>query len=91
MIPLLLVNSKIVSDFTKKANIFNDFFAAQCTLKIIKNLNVNKAHGHDDISIRMLKVCDSEAVEPLSLIYKNCINSGIFPDIWERCHIIPTY
>ena len=24
-------------------------------LKIIRNLNVNKAHGHDDISIRMLK------------------------------------
>ena len=27
-------------------------------LKIIRNLNVNKARG-DDISIRMLKICDS--------------------------------
>ena len=26
--PPLLVNNKIVSDFTKKANLFNDFFAA---------------------------------------------------------------
>ena len=26
-------------------------------LKIIKNLNQNKAHGHDKISIRMLKIC----------------------------------
>ena len=26
LIPPLLVNNKIVSDFTKKANIFNDFF-----------------------------------------------------------------
>ena len=115
----LLVNNKIVSDFTKKTNLFNDFFAAQCTpltnssvlsstisfknhsrpnyisfekediLKIIGNFNVNKAHGHDDI--RMLKICDSELVEPLSLIYKNCIDSGIFPDIWKRCHIISTY
>ena len=39
----------------------------------------------------MLKICDSEVVEPLSLIYKNCIDSGIFPDIWKRSHIIPTY
>ena len=30
-------------------------------------------------------------VEPLSLIYKNYINSGVFPDIWKRSHIIPTY
>ena len=32
LIPLLLVNNKIVSDFIKKANLFNDFFAAQCKL-----------------------------------------------------------
>ena len=114
LIPPLLVNNKIVSDFIKKANIFNDFFAAQCTpltnssvlpltisfkyhsrlksiyfqkediFKIIRNLNVNKAHGHDAISIRMLEICDSEVFEPLSLIYKKCIDSGIFPDIWKR-------
>ena len=39
----------------------------------------------------MLKICDSQVVEPLSLIYKNCIVSGILPDIWKRSHIIPTY
>ena len=39
----------------------------------------------------MLKIHDSEDVEPQSLIYKNCIDSGIFPDIWKRLHIIPTY
>ena len=31
LIPPLLVNNKIVSEFTKKANLFNDFFATQCT------------------------------------------------------------
>ena len=99
------------TDFTKKANLFNDFFATQCTpvnnsnvlpstisfkthstlssisfekediLKIIRNLKVNKAHGHDDISIRTLKIYDSEIVEPLLLIYKSCIDSGIFPGL----------
>ena len=110
-----------MSNFTEKANLFNDFFATQCTplsnnsvlpsaisfknqsrlssidfekddiLKIIRNLNINKVHGHDSISIRMLKICDSVLVKPLSLIYKNCIDSGVFPDIWKRSQIIPTY
>ena len=31
LIPPLLANTKIVSDFTKKANLFNDFFATQST------------------------------------------------------------
>ena len=39
----------------------------------------------------MLKICDSEVVEPLSLIYKNSMDSGIFLDIWKRSHINPTY
>ena len=26
-------------------------------LKIIRALNINKAHGHDDISNRMIKIC----------------------------------
>ena len=28
------------------------------TVKIIRNLNSNKAHGCDNMSIRMLKICD---------------------------------
>ena len=66
-------------------------FEKEDILKILRNLNVNKAHGHDDMSMRMLKICDSEVVEQLSLIYKNFKDSGIFPDIWKRCHVIPTY
>ena len=33
-------------------------FNKEDILKIIRNLNFNKAHGHDDISIRMLQICD---------------------------------
>ena len=31
MIPPLLVNNKIISNFSEKANLFNIFFASQCT------------------------------------------------------------
>ena len=38
--------------------------------KIIQNLKPNKAHGHDNISIQMLKICGSSIYGPLKLIFK---------------------
>ena len=45
--------------------------------KIVKALKVNREHGHDEISIRMLK-----------LIFKNCISSNTFPDVWRIKKVI---
>ena len=60
-------------------------------LKIIRSLNINKAHGHDNISIRMIKICDKAIVKPLSIIYKNCIDNGIFLDLWKKSNIVPVH
>ena len=64
-------------------------FKDEDVLKIIKSLNINKAHGHDDISIRLLQICGAEVVKPLSLIFKNCIQYGIFPNLWKKSNIVP--
>ena len=48
-------------------------------LKIIAKLDPNKAHGHDKISIRMIKICSTFICKPLRLIFKNCIVNGIYP------------
>ena len=85
IIPPVLVNGELVSDFEQKANLFNNYFASQCTLikdgsklpnfsyktekilisfdikdgdilPVTKNLNVDKAHGLDQLSIRMIKL-----------------------------------
>ena len=99
LIPPLLIDNKFVTDIKTKANIFNKFFADQCTLlknnsmlptnqmfltqaklqsfdlnedkilKIIRALNVNKAHGHDGISIRMIKICDKSILYIFIFIY----------------------
>ena len=37
---------------------------------------MNKAHGHDEVSIRMLKLCESAITEPLNVIFKNCLSSN---------------
>ena len=49
------------------------------------------SHGHHDISITMIKICDKAILEPLSIIYKNCIDTGIFSDSWKKSNIVPLH
>ena len=121
LIPPILINNKLISNFKEKANHFNAFFASQCTpvsnnstlplvrtpvtnaslspislndqdiLKIIHSLNINKAHGYDDISIRLLKTCYSSIVKPLSIIFKNCLQSWSFPNNWKKSNVVPIH
>ena len=60
-------------------------------LKIIRNLNSNKAHGWDGISVRMIKICDESLIVPLRLIFENCLHKGIFPEPWKRANVVPVH
>ena len=52
--------------------------------KIIKGLDPNKAHSHYMISIRMLKLCGDSVYKPLRLIFRACLDQGIFPLCWKK-------
>ena len=52
-------------------------------LKIIRSLNVIKAHAHNCILVRIIKMYDESLVQPLSLIFRGCIDTGIYPDTWN--------
>ena len=69
-------NSKIPENqiYTTNTKLSLIKFENKDIVNIIRSLNINKAHGHDNISIRMLKVCVTAIVEPLSIILNNCIN-----------------
>ena len=60
-------------------------------LKIIRSLNVRKAHGYDDISFRMIKICDKLLLKPLIILFKNSTKSSHYPDIRKRSNIIPVH
>ena len=47
-------------------------------LKITQNLNLNKAHSHDKITIQMLKLCDGSLCRPLELVFKDCLTMEYF-------------
>ena len=53
-------------------------------LPIVRDLNVDKAHGWDQLSTRMIKTCGDAITFSLTLIFKSMINEGVFPMIGRK-------
>ena len=60
-------------------------------LKIIRVPNINKTHGHDGISIIMIKICDESLLKLLLILFKNSLKLSYYPDIWKKYNIIPAH
>ena len=58
---------------------------------MILSLDVNKAHGYGDTSIRMIKIYDNSLVRPLSLLFKKSFDNSSFPELWQKSNIIPAH
>ena len=58
--------------------------------KIIKTLDI-KAHGHNEVPIRVLKSCDESIVKPLSIIFNNCKLMKTFPNLWKKANVVPIH
>ena len=64
-------------------------FTEDDIIVVIRKLNPNKVHGQDQISIRMLQICDKAICKPLYLIFFSCIDSGIFQIEWKFANMVP--
>ena len=60
-------------------------------LSIINSLNSSKAHGYDNISIKMIKICNEAVTIPLKIIFEESLKKGIFPDIRKKGNIISAH
>ena len=60
-------------------------------LKVIQSLNPNKAHGHDDFSVKMLKLSCPPILKPFLIIFRSCLKFGTFPDDWRMGNIVPVH
>ena len=58
---------------------------------IIKNLDPAKAHGSDNISIKMTKICSESLTVPLKMIFEQSLKEGRFPAIWKKINAVPVY
>ena len=82
---LLLKNNSVLPinhTFLTQSRLTSLDFNEEEILKIIRALNIHKAHGHDDISIRMIKICDKSLLKPLIFLFQNSAN--LFPRYMEK-------
>ena len=56
--------------------------------KLVRSLNVHKAHVFDDISIRIIKLYDKSLVKSLIILFQSSIKLSHYPDIWKKSNII---
>ena len=59
--------------------------------KVISGLNPSKGHGHDMISIRMLKICGESIHKPLESIFRASLNDEGFPSEWKKANVVPIH
>ena len=59
-------------------------------LNLIRSLDSKKAHGCDDISIAMIKICDASIVEPLCLIFEQCLKQEFIHQYGKKLILIPS-
>ena len=63
-------------------------FSENDTLKVIWKLDPSKAHGHDKISIPMLKLSDKAICKPLHMIFTSYLETGVFPIHWKKANVV---
>ena len=84
---VLLTNCESLTDKSLSHISFTDNDSGN----IIKSLDPNKAHGHDMMSIRMLKICGDSIYKPLHLIFRASLDQGTFPLCWKKANVVPIY
>ena len=60
-------------------------------LSIINSLKPSKAHRDDNISIKMVKICNESVAIPLKIIFEESLKKGIFPDTWKKRNVTPAH
>ena len=58
---------------------------------ILKNLNPEKAHGWDNISIRMIQLCEKVIVELLPILFLPFLEERVYPDDWKKSNVVPIH
>ena len=66
-------------------------FSTDDIFKLINNSDPNKAHSHDMLSIRMIKLCGNSLCNPLSMIFNDSLKERKFPSAWKKTHVVPVH
>ena len=83
-------NGSTMPPFAYKNNVrINSFLINHNDISlIIKNLDSNKAHGCDNILIKIIQICGKSIALPLKLPFKTAFKEKKFPDIWKLANVV---
>ena len=87
---ILLSRSKLATNLAPRTDqsVTSINFSRDDILKIIQNLNPNKAHDPDKVSIRMIKICGKSLSRPLEMVFKSCVIKGEYPSEWKKANVV---
>ena len=83
----LIVNSNVLSN--ARFNVV-DITEGEL-LSLLLAVNPTISSRPDEISGRMLLLCDESLVRPLKLLFGNILSTGIYPNIWEIGNVTPIH
>ena len=88
----LETGSEIPNFFLRTDKTLNNVVFSKSDLEdILKNLDPQKSHGFDEISIKMIQLCENSIIDPLFDILKNCVEKGTFPACWKKANLVPIH
>ena len=88
-----MLNESVLPAFKFITNSRVSSFEIDCDeiKNIISGLNTSKAHGPDNISVNMLKLCIDQLCVPLKIFFDNILKTGVFPDQWKQANVTPVH
>ena len=57
----------------------------------LKNLDINKATGPDQIGARILKELSAEIAVPIAILCRRILNEACWPTIWKTHYLAPVF
>ena len=67
------------------------YFTASSVYKILKDLDVSKANGPDNVSNRLLKETAPSISYSLARLFNISLQRGEFPKLWKLAHVVPVH
>ena len=66
-------------------------FSENDIMEGVQKLDPNKAHGQDNISICMIKICGKSICIPLRKIFDECLRTGTSRLEWKKGNVVPIF
>lgn len=84
-------NTELPSSKNMSNNLHTIEISEDDVLKLLKNLDISKGAGSDNIPPSFIVKCAPTLARPIYLVFARSLREGIFPESWKQAHIVPIH